>query len=290
MQRKILAVLAAISLAALACNINLDLPNVNVGGVETGPEQTVAIAEPAPEAGVEVVAVTLNMGAGQLNLTSGGSGLLAGEIRYNVADWEPTITNTGDTLIIEQGDDDDTINLPGGDDVINEWTLALGEVPMNLEVNAGAYEGNLALGGVPLRDLEINDGASSTTVTFDTPNPEEMDRLSYKTGASSVTLTGLANANFEDMNFDGGAGEFELDFSGDLQRDSAVHVTAGLGSVRIVVPAGTTTRVEVTGGLNDVNTQGSWTASGDVYETTGSGPTLTIEVDMGAGSLNLISQ
>jgi hypothetical protein len=157
-------------------------------------------------------------------------------------------------------------------------------------VNAGAYEGSLALGGVPLRRLEINDGASHATVSFDAPNPETMERLAYKTGASSVTLTGLANANFEEMSFDGGAGEFELDFSGELQRDATVRVVAGLSETRIIVPAGTHARVEVTGGLHDVDTQGSWSASGDTYETGSSGSLLTITVDLGAGSLKLISQ
>jgi hypothetical protein len=117
-----------------------------------------------------------------------------------------------------------------------------------------------------------------------------MDRLVYETGASSVTLTGLANANFADMEFNGGAGDYELDFSGDLQRDATVKVVAGLSSLRITVPAGTNVRIDVGGGLHDVDTQGSWSAGGDTYETSGSGPQLTIEVDMGAGSLTLVSQ
>ena len=69
-----------------------------------------------------------------------------------------------------------------------------------------------------------------------------------------------------------------------------MDIVVGLCDLRIVVPTGTNVRVEVTGGLNDVNTEGTWSASNDVYETSGSGPTLTIEVDMGAGSLTLVSQ
>jgi hypothetical protein len=287
MSRVLATAFSALVIASLACSFNLNVPDI--GQVETGPEQTVTVAEPAPEA-AEVVDVELEMGAGELDLSAGASGLLEGEIRYNVADWEPTITNTGDTLTVSQGDrDDDGITLPS-DDIVNSWTLQLGEVPMNLSVSAGTYEGTMELGGVPLRRLEIRDGASSTQVNFASLNPEEMDRLVYETGASSVTLTGLANANFEEMEFRGGAGEYALDFSGDLQREASVRVAAGLGAVRITVPAGTSARVEVSGGLNAVDTQGTWNVSGDVYETTGSGPLLTIEVEMGAGSLTLVSQ
>jgi hypothetical protein len=288
MQRPILAAIAALTAASLACSINLNLPDLP--RIQTGPEQTFTIAEAAPDA-AEVVDVELNMGMGELTLSGGAAGLIDGEVRYNVDEWEPTLTNTGDTLTLSQGDSDDLqAGLPT-EDVINAWDLQLGEgVPLNLSIDAGAYAGNLALGGLPLRRLEINDGASHAEVSFDAPNPEAMERLVYETGASSVTLTGLANANFEEMEFNGGAGEYELDFSGDLQRDATVEVVAGLSSLRISVPAGTNVRVDVGGGLHDVDTQGNWTASGDTYETSGSGPTLTIDVDMGAGSLTLISQ
>ena len=291
MRRPLLAAVSALTIASLACSINLNLPDVDLPRLETGPEQTFTVAEAAP-ADVEVMEVNVEMGAGELNLAGGASGLLEGTIRYNVAEWEPTLTNTGGTLTLSQGDlSDDGINvsLPN-DDVINTWDLKLGDVPMRLDIKAGAYKGDLALGGLPLRHLKINDGASSSNVTFDTPNPEVMDQLVYETGASSVTLTGLANANFDEMEFKGGAGDYELDFSGDLQREAQVDIVVGLCDLTITVPEGANVRVDVTGGLSDVDTQGSWTASSDVYETGGSGPLLSIEVDMGAGSLTLISK
>jgi N-terminal domain of toast_rack, DUF2154 len=288
MQRTILAAVAALAAASLACSINLNLPDLP--RIQTGPEQTFTVAEAAPAA-ADVVDVNLNMGVGELTLAGGASGLLEGEIRYNVAEWEPTLTSSGSTVTLTQGDDDNFESGLPGDNTVNDWNLKLGEtVPMNLNVNAGAYEGNLELGGVPLRRLEIRDGASHTEVNFDAPNPEAMDRLVYETGASSVTLTGLANANFEEMEFKGGAGDYDLDFSGDLQRAASVQVVVGLSSLRISIPAGTNVRVEVGGGLHDVDTQGSWSANNDTYETSGTGPLLTIEVDMGAGSLTLVSQ
>lgn len=285
MQRPILAAVAALTIASLACSINISPPNVP--RIQTGPEETLPLAETLPDG--DVADVSLEMGAGKLTLAGGADGLLAGEIRYNVPDWKPSVTSSGGTLTVSQGDRDINRGLPD-DDIVNDWNLQLGDLPTRLTVNAGAYEGSLALGGVPLRRLEINDGASRATVSFDAANPETMERLAYKTGASSVTLTGLANANFEEMSFDGGAGEYELDFSGELPRDATARIVAGLSETRILVPAGTHARVEVTGGLHNVDTQGSWSASGDTYETGSSGPLLTITVDLGAGSLKRISQ
>ncbi len=77
-----------------------------------------------------------------------------------------------------------------------------------------------------------------------------MDRLQYETGASTVTMTGLANANFKTMEFKGGAGSYTLDFSGQLRTDATVRVKAGVGTMRIVVPAQTAARVTVSGSFD----------------------------------------
>ena len=89
---------------------------------------------------------------------------------------------------------------------------------MDLTIAAGAYEGNLELGGLALKSLTVKDGASHVDLSFPEPNQTEMSILRYETGASDVKLTGLANANFSTLTFSGGAGNYTLDFSGELQR------------------------------------------------------------------------
>jgi hypothetical protein len=105
-----------------------------------------------------------------------------------------------------------------------------------------------------------------------------------------VELIGLGHANFETLTFSGGAGDYTLDFTGELQRDATVKISAGLGNLRIVIPAGTMAQVAVTGAITNINTQGTWTVNDKRYETSGSGPTLTIEVDMGLGNLTLVRE
>lgn len=282
MQRQFLAAPLALTLAALACGGNINIPQIT-----TGPTQTLTINEPAPDT-TETMDVEVAMGAGKLELTGGATGLASGSIEYNVAEWKPTITRNDTKLNITQGTDK-TEGLPGSN-VINTWKIQLGNVPMNLTLNAGAYDGTTDLSGIPLKTLTIRDGASSADVRFDTVNPEVMSELVYETGASNIELLGLANANFEEMSFTGGAGNYTLDFSGSLQRDATISIKAGLGNLRLIVPSGSNVKIKVSGGVTNVGTEGTWTVSGNNYSLSGSGPTLTFTIDMGLGNLTLVNK
>lgn len=287
--KRVLTVILALALATLACGPNLPNIQVPVERITPGPTETLTIDEAAPD-GDTVMDVTLSIGAGNMTLASGAEGLASGTVRYNISDWKPEITRETDSLTIRQDfSSDDRLRIPEGN-LTNEWDLKLGAVPMRLTVNAGAYEGQMDLGGVPLQRLEINDGASDNTVTFDEVNAEDMSLFKYNTGASTVKLEGLSNANFEEMIFEGGAGTYTLDFSGELQRDARVNVKAGICTLNIIVPAGVKAEVTRTGAVTSVKTEGTWSTSGDTYSTGGSGPLLTIDVDMGVGTLNLISR
>ena len=56
--------------------------------------------------------------------------------------------------------------------------------------------GRLTLSGVPVTYLNISDGASNAEIVFESPNPTEMDRFSYRTGASDVTLNWIGICQF----------------------------------------------------------------------------------------------
>jgi hypothetical protein len=281
-------VITALALAALACGPNLPNVDLPITKITPGPTETLTVAEPAPD-GDAVAEVTLGVGAGDLTLSGGGDGLVSGTVEYNVADWKPEVKRDGDTLSITQRFARDKISIPEGD-LINKWDLRLGDTPLELTVNAGAYQGQADLGGLRLRRLEFNDGASTNSVTFDQANPDEMTLLKYSTGASTVELTGLANANFAEMIFEGGAGTYTLDFSGELQRDGRVNIRAGVCTLIIVVPPGTQAEVTKSGAVTTVKTEGTWTSSGDTYKISGSGPLLEIDVEMGLGTLKLVSK
>jgi hypothetical protein len=158
---------------------------------------------------------------------------------------------------------------------------------MDLNINAGAYKGVLDLGGLAIQNLRISDGAADVSLDFSSPNQADMEELRYNTGASQVKLTGLANANFAEMVFKGGAGSYSLDFSGELVRDATVTIDSGFSSVTLIVPEGVDARVIVDSGLANVDIGGNWEKSGNEYTLEGEGPRLTINVNIGAGSLEL---
>ena len=278
-----LTIIAVLALVSLACGLTINLP---VDQVTTGPTRTEEINIPAPNAGE--VDLTLSFGAGDFKLEDGaGATLVSGTASYNVDDFKPEIIVEGNSVRLESGDLK-IEGIPSIDDKIeNEWDLELGNQLMNLEINAGAYQGEFDLGGLSLKTLKVSDGAADVRLKFSKPNLVEMESFQYQTGASNVRLTGLANANFASMVFRGGAGDYTLDFSGQLQRDAEIAIESGISQVTIVVPEGVSAQVNFEGGLSNVETHGQWQKSGDNYVLNGSGPALTISVDMGAGNLVL---
>lgn len=281
---KALAAIAALSVAMLACTFTFDN---QVRGVTIGSTETMDIEVPAPDSN-EVSDVKLEFGAGELNISSTDSeSLVSGTATYNVVEFEPEVIVSDRRVKITQEVKDVNLIPVFGDELENRWELALGTYPMELEIAAGGYQGNFDLGGVPLQELRIAEGAAKTEVSFSEVNPVEMGTLRYDTGASQATLEGLANANFRDMEFRSGAGDYRLDFSGELQRDADVSIKSGLSSIVIIVPSGTPATVRFEGGLANVDRSGSWRLSGGVYTLPGDGPGLTITVEMGAGNLEL---
>jgi hypothetical protein len=101
-----------------------------------GPLETAVIDEPYP-ALETAVALTLTLQTGQLNLSSGAERLITGTIRYNVEEWEPTISRSddGSRLTIAQERLPDHI-IPS-EWAVNDWDLTLGQFPLRLAIEGG---------------------------------------------------------------------------------------------------------------------------------------------------------
>jgi hypothetical protein len=280
MNRKLIPILLALMLALSACNLHVRIPVTQT----TGPLTTDEISIPVPDAS-GTVSLKLSFGAGIVHLAPGASNLVNGTAAYNVADFKPTVTTTDNTVHLEQGNYH-LDGIPDFSNIKNEWDLQLGSVPMDLELEGGAYTGDYALGGLALTNLTIAEGAAKVDLSFDKLNTTEMKLFHYETGASNVSMSGLANANFASMEFTGGAGNYTFDFSGQLQRDTSVTIEAGLSNVTLIIPTGIPIQVTVNG-LSNVTHDSSWTKNGNMYTQTGTGPQLVILVEMGAGNLTL---
>jgi len=141
--------------------------------------------------------------------------------------------------------------------------------------------------GLALKSLTVKDGAAHVELAFSQPNTSNMSVFRYETGASNVKLTGLANANFNNMTFSSGAGDYTLDFTGELKRDATVNLSSGLSNLIVVIPEGVNADVTVEGGFANVSAGSGWHQNGNLYSQQGSGPTLTFIIKMGAGNLTL---
>src|SRR5215211_8156569 len=89
---------------------------------------------------------------------------------------------------------------------VPRYLLELGtERPFALTIETGASEFDLDLGGIPLTGLTVRQGAGKFELGFSAPNPEPLQLLEVSSGAASIELENLANANFSEMRFSGGA-------------------------------------------------------------------------------------
>jgi hypothetical protein len=278
MKYKITSVVIILALATLACGFSVPLPKAPT----PGPDITDQITVPAPSSGT--TRLSIDFGAGELTLNPGAQNLVDGTATYNVPDLKPQIVTDSNGIQIKQGN---LKNITYPSNLKNIWDFKLGNMPMDLSINAGAYTGTYELSGLSLTNLTVKDGAATVKMSFSQANPSEMALFRYETGASTVKLSGLANANFSTMIFNSGAGDYTLDFSGTLKRDATITISSGLSNIILIIPQNVNTHVTTESGLSNVNAGPGWVQNGGQYTQSGSGPTLTFLIKTGAGNLTL---
>jgi hypothetical protein len=285
-KKQLLLILSVLVLVTLACGIDIDVPITT--DVKTGPMVTDEIYVPNLGNSEEIAEITFEFGAGEMYLSSGAEGaLISGTAEYNVEDFRPEIETSGEFITIKTGNLE-LDGFPNFDErVKNIWNLKLGNQPIKLRIKSGAYVGELELGNLYLRDLRVSDGAADVNLNFGQPNRTEMQTLHYETGASDVKLTTLGNANFNSLIFESGAGNYELDFSGEWKRDATAFIETGLSNMTITVPDNVNVTVIVDEGFTNITDRGNWSQSGNEYTNNGDGPRFTINVQIGAGNLIL---
>jgi hypothetical protein len=280
MKTKLILAFMVLAFTSLACGGTINLPKAPT----PGPDVTDDITVPVPDS--EDVSLRLSFGAGDLSLAPGAKQLVEGTATYNYSEFKPVVDVEEGNVRVRVGDNEFDA-FPSFKNLKNEWNLKLGDTPMDLTIEAGAYHGTYELGGLSLNNLTIKDGAANVNLAFSEPNQVEMSSFRYETGASDVKMSGLANANFSILDFSSGAGDYTLDFSGELQRDASVKISSGFSNVIISIPEEVNAVVTVDSGASNVNTGSGWSKSGNVYKQKGEGPTLTFVIEIGAGNITL---
>lgn len=249
--------------------------------------------------GVRALQADIEYAVGRLQVGAAPRGLLyEAKLRYDSRDFEPTRSWSMDggrgQLGLQVSTLDGNYNLGDLDDFddsnLGALDLALSrEVPTALSVAVGAAVVDMDLGGIALQRLVYQTGASETRIGFETPNPVRMDRLELSAGAAEFTASGLGNARFDYMEFNGVVGDVTLDFSGEWDGSATGNIKMGLGSLQLTFPRDVGVRIEKKSLLAPLDSTGLEAVDGGYQTSNWDTATNTISLDIRAalGSIDV---
>lgn len=140
----------------------------------------------------------------------------------------------------------------------NRWDITLStRYDTELELEIGACEADLDLGGIPLTELTLEIGAASGEIDFSEPNPKRLRTINIEGGACSLEMYSIGNANFDEFNFSGGVGSFGFDFRGEYKGESEIYIELGLGAAKITLPKNIPVKIEIE--------NANWLSSVDIH-------------------------
>jgi len=211
----------------------------SIADEENGENRVILLGE------VDSLKVTIKFGAGKLDLISGQEDVFEGNFQYDNSILKPNIRyeilRESGVLILSQSIKKDlNLSFPHK----NIWNLQLPSgIPLQLYINTATYSGDIDLTNLQIENLYLNSGVSKTNIAFNQPNLIDLKNINIKTGASIMKMLGLANANFDEMNFTGGAGSYTFDFSGNLIKKSKVNIDAGAAKIVLKIPSNMGTKI-----------------------------------------------
>ncbi|MBP2648333.1 MAG: hypothetical protein H6Q77_1957 [Gemmatimonadetes bacterium] len=116
-------------------------------------------------------------------------------------------------------------------------TIALGtRADLDLDIELGAAEATLELGGIRISRLKLQTGASKTVLRFSEANPIRCTGAELSAGAAELMVTGLGYARCREVDFTGGVGRVTLDFSGRWAGPMRLEATMAMGELVLRLP------------------------------------------------------
>jgi hypothetical protein len=178
--------------------------------------------------------------------------------------------------------------VTGGADALMEgeftYNVATWRPEVDYQISAG--RGILAI-RQPDMDVSVPVGAIRYVwdLSFEDDVPMDMD-VTLGAGTSTLAVGGMA---LESLDVEVGAGESTLDLTGEWGHDLDVTLSGGVGKVTLLLPADVGVRVDVEGGLGDVDAYGL-EVDGNRYVNAAYGETdatLYLDVRGGIGEIVL---
>jgi hypothetical protein len=117
-------------------------------------------------------------------------------------------------------------------------------IPLKLNINTGVGDARLSLSGLEIARLDLESGVGASKLSSYEPNSVPCEFIRIKNGVGSMDAVGLGNLNFRELEFEGGVGGANLDFTGSWKRDADIRVQVGVGGVNLRMPREIGVRVE----------------------------------------------
>ena len=198
-----------------------------------------------PLEGIDFLTAKIKFGVGEFNLTYVHENVFKGNFQYEKSFLKPNVQyeviEKSGVLDLSQSIKEDIHLWPS---FKNEWNLKLpSDIPLHLYINTSTYIGDIDLTNLKLMNFYLNSGASTTNIVFNRPNLVNLENINIKTGASTVKILGLAYANFDKMDFTGGAGVYTFDFSGNFTKKSRVNLKAIAAKIILILPPNVGTKI-----------------------------------------------
>lgn len=169
-------------------------------------------------------------------------------LRYDETRMKPLHRYDADARSVTLGFDGDDFRMTRARRAFDEteMTLVLTEVaPLDLDLEIGAAEARLDVGGLALSRLRVETGAADARLDFSAPNKARMRRLDVQLGAAGFVIRNLGNARVREIHVEGGVGKVDLDFGGTLEDDVDVDANVAIGKLSLRLPREVGVRVEL---------------------------------------------
>ena len=207
----------------------------------------------------------IDFGIGKLNLGPGQRRyILTGSIDYDKSLMAPNVSLTSQNNIAKLNIDikadmrfvDDNGNFSIDDLNINKddnnykinFQMPT-RIATDMHLDFGLGEAELDLTNLRISQLKMDCGLSDVRMRVSKPNRIDCDIVEISTGISDYDGKELGNLNSSKYIIDVGLGSANIDFTGDLDQDTDLNISVGLGSLELLLPNHVNIKLTVDNGL-----------------------------------------
>lgn len=116
--------------------------------------------------------------------------------------------------------------------------------PFSLSIAAGNLKDQLDFGGLPLTSLVIQYGAGDQIIDFSYPNPQVMALMKVTADTGLIQIENFNNAKAAKVRLSGDGACYRINFSGELQQNTVLHIGINVPRVEVLIPTGTAIKVD----------------------------------------------